>query len=100
MKAERLVRNFAQRLEREAAGVSQSILKDLDEILTVNRLGLPPDLRRSLACTNIIESMNSISPRRDCWFPAHFPPPINHYRICTRSPRGAFFFCFHRGLAG
>jgi transposase-like protein len=25
-----------------------------------NRLGLPPDLRRSLACTNIIESMNSI----------------------------------------
>jgi len=60
VKAERLVRNLAQRLEREAPGVSQSILEGLDEILTVNRLGLPPDLRRSLACTNIIESMNSI----------------------------------------
>jgi hypothetical protein len=60
VKAERLVRNLAQRLEREAPGVSQSILEGLDEILTVNRLGLPLDLRRSLACTNIIESMNSI----------------------------------------
>ena len=41
-------------------GVSQSILEGLDEILTANRLGLPPDLRRSLACTKIIESMNSV----------------------------------------
>ncbi len=60
VKAERLIRNLAQRLEHEAPGVSKSILEGLDEILTVNRLGLPPDLRRSLACTNIIESMNSI----------------------------------------
>jgi hypothetical protein len=29
----------------------------LDEILTVIRLGLPSELRRSLACTNIIENM-------------------------------------------
>jgi hypothetical protein len=29
----------------------------LDEILTVSRLGLPAELRRSLACTNIIENM-------------------------------------------
>jgi putative transposase len=29
----------------------------LDEILTVSRLGLPTQLRRSLACTNIIENM-------------------------------------------
>ena len=29
----------------------------LDEILTVNRLRLPPELRRSLACTNAIENM-------------------------------------------
>jgi hypothetical protein len=35
-----------------------SILEGLDEILTVNRLGLPIELRRSLACTNIIENMN------------------------------------------
>ena len=35
-----------------------SILEGLDEILTVTRLGLPVELRRSLACTNIIENMN------------------------------------------
>ena len=34
------------------------ILEGLDEILTVSRLGLPIELRRSLACTNIIENMN------------------------------------------
>ena len=57
-KAEKLIRSLAQRLEREAPGVSASILEGLDEILTVNRLGLPAELRRSLACTNIIENMN------------------------------------------
>jgi putative transposase len=57
-KAEKLIRNLAQRLERDAPGVSKSILEGLDEILTVlSRLGLPPELRRSLACTNIIEHM-------------------------------------------
>ena len=30
----------------------------MDEILTVTRLKLPVQLRRSLACTNIIENMN------------------------------------------
>ena len=33
-----------------------SILEGLDEILTVIRLGLPQEFRRSLACTNIIEN--------------------------------------------
>jgi putative transposase len=56
-KAERLIRNLAQRLEHEAPGVSGSLLEGLDEILTVTRLGLPTELRRSLACTNIIENM-------------------------------------------
>ncbi len=56
-KGETLLRNLARRLEREAPGVSGSILEGLDEILTVSRLGLPDDLRRSLACTNIIENM-------------------------------------------
>ena len=56
-KAEKLIRNLAQRLEREAPGVSKSILEGLDEILTVTRLGLPDELRRSLACTNIIENV-------------------------------------------
>jgi putative transposase len=53
-KAEKLIRNLAHRLEREPPGVSKSILEGLDEILTVSR---PAELRRSLACTNIIENM-------------------------------------------
>ena len=56
-KAERLFRNLARRLDQEAPGVAASILEGLDEILTVNRLGLPVKLRRSLACTNSIENM-------------------------------------------
>jgi hypothetical protein len=51
-KAEKLIRNLAQR-----PGVSKSILEGLDEILTVSKLRLPAELRRSLACTNIIENM-------------------------------------------
>jgi transposase-like protein len=56
-KAERLIRNLARRLEQVAPGVAACILEGLDEMLTVIRLGLPPSLRRSLACTNIIENM-------------------------------------------
>ena len=56
-KAERLLRNLARRLDQEAPGVAASILEGLDEMLTVNRLGLPIKLRRSLACTNSIENM-------------------------------------------
>jgi putative transposase len=55
-KAEKLIRNLAQRLERDWSGVSGSILEGIEEILTVTRLGLPRELRRSLACTNIIEN--------------------------------------------
>ena len=55
-KAERLFKNLARRLAPEAPGVSGSILEGLDEILTVIRLGLPHELRRSLACSNIIEN--------------------------------------------
>jgi Transposase and inactivated derivatives len=56
-KAERLLRNLARRLQQQAPGVAASILEGLDEMLTVNRLGLPAKLRRSLACTNSIENM-------------------------------------------
>ena len=56
-KAEKLIRNLARRLEREAPGVAGSILEGIDEILMVTRLGLPDELRRSLACTNIIENV-------------------------------------------
>ena len=56
-RAERLLRNLARRLEHEAPGVAGSILEGIDEMLTVNRLGLPAQLRRSLACTNSIENV-------------------------------------------
>ena len=59
-KAETMIRNPVRRLEREAPGVSRSILVGMDEILTVTRPGLPPELRRSLGSTNIIESMNGV----------------------------------------
>ena len=55
-KAERLLRNLARRLEQVEPGVAGSVLEGLEEILTVIRLGLPQELRRSLACTNIIEN--------------------------------------------
>ena len=64
-KAEKLLRNLGRRLDHDAPGVSGSILEGLDEILTVSRLGLPAELRRSLACTNIIENMNGTI-RRVC----------------------------------
>jgi transposase-like protein len=56
-KAERLIRNLARRLERDWNGVSASIMEGIDETLTVTRLGLPHELRRSLACANIIENV-------------------------------------------
>ena len=63
--AERLIRNLARRLDHDAPGVQHSILEGIDEILTVNRLGLPAELRRSLACINIVENMNG-TVRRVC----------------------------------
>ena len=56
-KAEKLIRYLARRLDQDRPGVSASILEGLDEILTVVRLKLPMELRRSLACTNIAENM-------------------------------------------
>jgi len=56
-RAERIIRNLARRLEHDAPGISATLLEGLDEILTVVRLRLPEPLRRSLACTNIIENM-------------------------------------------
>jgi putative transposase len=55
--AEQHLCNLARRLEQDAPNVAASILEGLNEILTVNRLGPPLKLRRSLACTNCIENM-------------------------------------------
>ena len=56
-KAERLLRNMARRLDQEAPVAAASILEGLNEILTVIQLGPSMELRRSLACTKIIENM-------------------------------------------
>src|SRR5215204_539079 len=64
-KAERLLRSLARTLEPRAPGAAAAILEGLDEILTVVRLGLPRQLRRSLACTNIVENIMG-SVRRVC----------------------------------
>ena len=47
-------------------------------ILTVTRLGLPVELRRSLACTSIIENMNGTIARDLASF---IPPKLS--RICS-----------------
>ena len=63
-KAEKLIRNLARQLDQQWPGVAASILEGLDEILTVVRLKLPKELRRSLACTNIAENIDgATSPR-------------------------------------
>src|SRR5882757_1000183 len=77
-KAEKLIRNLAQRLERDWSGVSGSILEGIDEILTVTRLGLPKELRRSLACTNIIENVMG-TVRRVCRNVKRWPSNFQHY---------------------
>jgi putative transposase len=58
---ERIIRHPAKRMQREAPGVSISILEDMDEIRTVTRLCLRRELRRSLACTNAIENCRARS---------------------------------------
>jgi putative transposase len=46
-------------------------LEGIDEIRTVTRLGLTKDLRRSLACTNIIENVmgtvRRVCRKVKCW---------------------------------
>jgi transposase-like protein len=46
----------ARWLEREYPSAATSLLEGLEETFTINRLGLPPKLRRCLATTNIVES--------------------------------------------
>jgi len=73
-KAEKLLRNLARRLAADWDGVAGSILEGLDEMLTVTRLGLPRELRRSLACTNIIENVMG-TVRRVCRNVKHWRSP-------------------------
>ncbi len=59
----------AQWLEREHPDAAASLREGLEEMFTVNRLGLPPSLLRCLSSTNIIESPHSgvrLRTRRIC----------------------------------
>jgi len=49
---------LAQWLDREYPSAAASLREGLAEMFTINRLGLPPELRRCLGSTNVIESPN------------------------------------------
>jgi transposase-like protein len=50
------LKKLSQWLGREYPSAAESLLEGLDEMFTINRLGLPGSLRRSLGSTNAIES--------------------------------------------
>lgn len=54
----------AQWLETEYPSAAGSLLEGMEEMFTLNHLGLPPTLTRCLATTNIIESPNGGVRRR------------------------------------
>jgi transposase-like protein len=53
------LKQLAKWLEQEYPSAAGSLLEGLDEMFTINRLGLPKALRRCLGSTNVIESPNS-----------------------------------------
>ncbi|MBN1126697.1 MAG: transposase [Sedimentisphaerales bacterium] len=53
------LRQLAKWLERDYPSAAGSLLEGLEEMFTINRLGLPKSLRRCLGSTNVIESPNS-----------------------------------------
>lgn len=50
---------YAERLEREWPSAAASLREGLEELFTINRLGLPGALRRCLGTTNIIDNGHS-----------------------------------------
>ncbi len=58
-KGEKRLRDLADQYEKEYPSAAGSIREGLTEMFTVNRLGIPASVRRSLTSTNIIESPNS-----------------------------------------
>lgn len=53
------VEKYAERLEREWPSAAASLREGLEELFTINRLGLPGALRRCLGTTNIIDNGHS-----------------------------------------
>ena len=62
-KAQRLLENLAKKYDDICPGAAWSVRKGMLEMLTLTRLVLPYDLRKSLALTNIMESVNSMIAR-------------------------------------
>jgi putative transposase len=58
-KGKQKLRQLAKWLQREYPSAASSLLEGLDEMFTINALGLPKTLRRCLGSTNVIESPNS-----------------------------------------
>lgn len=58
-KGQQKLKQLGKWLEREYPSAASSLLEGLDEMFTINRLGLPKALRRCLGSTNVIESPNS-----------------------------------------
>ena len=50
---------YATWLEREWPGAAASLREGLEEMFTINRLGLPSELRRCLGTTNLIDNGHS-----------------------------------------
>ena len=58
-KGQKRLMDLAEQYEKSYPGASGSIREGLGEMFTVNRLGVPSSLRRSLVSTNLIESPNA-----------------------------------------
>ena len=58
------LRQQAAWLEREYPDAAASLREGLEELFTINRLGLSPALRRALVTTNVSENPNSAARRR------------------------------------
>ena len=63
-KGQQKLQKMADWLDREYPSAAASLREGLTEMFTINRLGLPPELRRCLGSTNAIESPNSGVRRR------------------------------------
>jgi len=58
-KGKKKLNQLAKWLQQEYPSASSSLLEGIDEMFTINKLGLPKALRRCLGSTNVIESPNS-----------------------------------------
>jgi len=60
------IKTFAESIAKQYPDAAASALEGLDEMFTVNRLGLPKELCRTLTSTNIIESsISGVKSRTD-----------------------------------